>query len=77
MPPTTDVRPPRIPGAVLRSGYHVATIDDVDHYLRGLQRWLFAELEARPETGMRSIERYLVDRDRLLDARGRLMGLSG
>jgi hypothetical protein len=74
MPPTTRVRPPVIPGAVLRR-YAVATIEDVDSHLVDLRRWLYAAIERAPEFGMSYTLRYNTDRDRLLDARGLLMGL--
>lgn len=74
MPPPAAVAPVGIRGEVLRV-YLVETVEDVDYYLRCLQHWLTEELQARPGGGMRAVRRYLADRDKLLDARGRLMGL--
>jgi hypothetical protein len=68
MPPTTRVRPPLIPGAVLRS-YEVDSIEDVDRYLSGLRKWLAAAIERAPEFGLDYVFRYNTDRDRLLDVR--------
>jgi hypothetical protein len=75
MPPGTRVRPASIPGEVLRHGYEVRTLDDVDRYLVGLKTWLIRSIDERPAGALEHIRRYVTDVDRLLDARGRLMGL--
>ena len=78
MPPArTLARPAVIRGQVLRHGYEVTTIADVDFYLRGLRRWLCAAIDKAPEFEMDYFERYAADVDVLLDARIALMELGG
>lgn len=75
MPPATRVGLPTIPGEVLHTGYLVRTLDDVDRYLDGLKTWLIRSIAERPAWTREYIRRYQCDVDRLLDARGELMGL--
>ena len=75
MPPArTLARPAVIRGQVLRHGYEVATIADVDFYLRGLKSWLIRSIEERPAETPEHIRRYNIDLDLLLDARNELGG---
>lgn len=82
MPPTAPsdeapvVDPPQIRGVVLRL-YQVATVEDVDYYLRGLAKWLAAAIERAPEFSPDYLDRYNTDVDRLLEERLRLVGLGG
>ena len=77
MPPVrTLARSPQIRGVVLRA-YEVATIADVDFYLRGLRRWLSAAIDKAPEFSLDYLDRYAADVDTLLDARIALMEFGG
>jgi hypothetical protein len=75
MPPArTLARSPQIRGVVLRA-YEVATIADVDFYLRGLKSWLIRSIEERPAETLEHIRRYNADLDLMLDARLTFMGI--
>lgn len=73
MPPATSCGLPTIPGEVLRHGYQVRTLDDVDRYLHGLKTWLIRSIAERPAGTLEYIRRYQCDVDKLLDARLALM----